>query len=92
MWDARDRKKDRNAVPLQRKGKGDYRLVISFHDRNEGSCRRMNGTGKGKSCRSEEDSFLLLLFAEKSELLSLELEMLWIEKPRLEGMFHVSKT
>ena len=32
-------------VALQKKGRGDWRLVLSSHDMNGRSCRRMNGDG-----------------------------------------------
>ena len=37
----------------------------SCHDRIGGSYKRMNGAGKGKSCRGEGSLLLLLLLAEK---------------------------
>ena len=40
-------------------------FFILFYDRNGGNYNRMNGAGKGKSCSGEGGLFLLLLFAVK---------------------------
>ena len=65
MWDLRDMKKNRRyESPLLKKGRGEWGLVLSSHDRKAGSCKSMNGAGKGKSYRGG-DLLLLLLFAEK---------------------------
>ena len=42
-------------------------VVISFHDMNGRSYKRINGAGKGKTCRGVGSMLFLLLFAEKSE-------------------------
>ena len=39
-----------HGIRVYNKGRGDRKLVLFFHDRNEASFRRMNGAGKGKSC------------------------------------------
>ena len=44
---------------------GAWRLVLSSHDKNGESCRRMDGAGKGKSCRGDGVLCLLLLLVEK---------------------------
>ena len=68
MWNARDMGKEGGMCgnPLFKKGRGDWRLVISCHDRNGGSCIRINGAGAGKSCRGEGGILPLLIFAEKN--------------------------
>ena len=40
-------------TPLLKKGRGDSGLVISSHDRKGASCKWMNGTREGNSCRVE---------------------------------------
>ena len=54
-----------HGVLLHEKGRRDKGLVLPSHDRNGGGFRRMNGAGRGKSCRSEGGLLLLLLTAEK---------------------------
>ena len=50
---------------MEYKGREDWRLVLSSHNRNGGNYRRMNGFGKVKSCRGEVGSIFLHLFADK---------------------------
>ena len=65
----------RSTSPHEGQRRLDVRLVLSFFNRNGGSYRRMNGTGKGKSCRSDGCLLLLLLFVvRKSEGYGLDLE------------------
>ena len=70
----------RCGVPLLKKGRGHWELVLSSHDRKGGTYKRMHGGGKGKSCRREGGLLLLLIFAEESDGRGLELESIWIEK------------
>ena len=49
-------------------------LVLFSYGRKGGSCKRMNGTRRGKSCMGEGGLLLLLIFKEKKfEGRSLEL-------------------
>ena len=52
-------------APLLKKGRGYTGLILSSHDRKGANCKRMNGTGKGNSCREEVGLLFLLIFAEK---------------------------
>ena len=36
-------------VLLLKKGRGEWRIVLSSHDRNGENCKRMNGARKGNS-------------------------------------------
>ena len=51
MWDARDMMKAGRmcGVLLLKKGRGEWRIVLSSHDRNGENCKRMNGARKGNS-------------------------------------------
>ena len=54
---------------------------LSSYDRNGWSFKRMNWAGKGRSCRGEGGSLLLLLFADKKyEGHGSELGKIWIGK------------
>ena len=52
-------------APLLKNGTGDSGVVLFCHGRNGGSCKRMNGAGKGKSCRGAAGLLLLFIFVEK---------------------------
>ena len=67
VLDAKERRKyGRNCgVLLHRKDRGARGSVLSSDDKNGESCKRMNGIGKGKSCKGEGYLLLLLLFVEK---------------------------
>ena len=45
-----------------KKDRWEWDLVLSSHDRKGERCKRMNGTGKEKSCRGEGGLLLLLIF------------------------------
>ena len=46
-------------------GREEWGLVLSSHVRKGGNCKRMNGAGKGKTCKLSKVYFLLLIFTEK---------------------------
>ena len=67
MWDERDmRKYGRECgITLLMKRREDWGLVQTSHDRKGGSCKKINGAGKGKSFRGEGILLLLLIFGKK---------------------------
>ena len=75
MLDERNRRKPEwwCGVPLHRKGIGGQGLVLSSHDRNGESYRRIDEVGKGQSYRAKEDLLLppAILMGKQSELLKL---------------------
>ena len=62
--------------------KGNWMLILSSYDKNEGSCKRINGAVKGDFCKGKCGLLLLLCFAEKMrEGDVLEIKNLWIRTP-----------
>ena len=83
MWDVPKEKNNGSVRVLytQEGQRGLGIIPISSHDRNRGSYKGMNGSGKEKSCRGEGYLLLLLLFAEnKSERDGYQLSGIWIGK------------
>ena len=68
LLDAMERRKygPRFGVLLHRKGRWGQELVLSSLDRNGESYKRMNGVGKGSSCKGGGGSLLPLLFSGSS--------------------------